>query len=155
MRSYIHQEQIRVLYGDTDSGGVVYNANYLRYFEMGRTEFMRQRVCSYREIEQTGILLPVTETWIRYKAPAYYDDLLTVETMVAELTKMSCTFAYRVMREENNREQPKLLAKGYTVHAAVNHLGKLVHLPIEITSKIADYVNPDTSKQRIRAKNNH
>ena len=152
MRSYIHSVQLRVLYGDTDSGGVVYNANYLRYFEFGRTEFMRERVCTYREIEQSGFLLPVTETWIRYKAPAHYDDLLTIETMVAELTKMSCTFAYKVVREEPGLERPKLLAKGYTVHAAVDRSGKLMRLPIDITSKIADFVNPDTPAQRLRDK---
>ncbi len=75
--------KIRVLYGDTDAGGVVYNANYLRYFEFGRTEMMRERVCSYREIEELGFILPVTECWARYKAPAFYDDLLTVETEVS------------------------------------------------------------------------
>ena len=66
--------KIRVLYGDTDAGGVVYNANYLRYFEFGRTEMMRERVCSYREIEELGFILPVTECWARYKAPAFYDE---------------------------------------------------------------------------------
>ena len=59
--SHIHRTTCRVLYGDTDAGGVVYNANYLRYFEIGRTELMREWVCSYREIEQQGIVLPVTE----------------------------------------------------------------------------------------------
>ena len=67
----------RVLYGDTDAGGVVYNANYLRFFELGRSDFMRTYVCSYREIEERGLILPVTESFARYKAPAFYDDLVT------------------------------------------------------------------------------
>ena len=65
----------RVIYGDTDAGGVVYNANYLRYFEVGRTEMMRAWAVPYSEIEKRGLVLPVTESYVRYKAPALYDDL--------------------------------------------------------------------------------
>ncbi|MDX9835043.1 MAG: acyl-CoA thioesterase, partial [Desulfobulbus sp.] len=60
----------RVIYGDTDAAGVVYNANYLRYFEIGRTEMMRAWVLPYSAIEQLGFVLPVTETYLRFKAPA-------------------------------------------------------------------------------------
>ena len=80
----VHKTNIRVLYGDTDAAGVVYYANYLRYFEKGRTEYMRDLVLSYREIEDLGLLLPVIECYSRYKAPAAYDDLLTIETSLAE-----------------------------------------------------------------------
>lgn len=131
--------KIRVLYGDTDAGGVVYNANYLRYFEFGRTEMMRERVCSYREIEELGFILPVTECWARYKAPAFYDDLLTVETEVAELSRLKCKFNYRILRESGAGTKPKLLVKGYTVHAAVTREGKLTRLPDEIISKIKTF----------------
>jgi acyl-CoA thioester hydrolase len=131
--------QIRVLYGDTDAGGVVYNANYLRYFEFGRTEMMRERVCSYREIEELGFILPVTECWARYKAPAFYDDLLTVETEITELSKLKCKFSYRIFRESEAGSKPKLLVKGYTVHAAVTRDGKLTRLPEEIIKKIETF----------------
>lgn len=131
--------QLRVLYGDTDAGGVVYNANYLRYFEFGRTEMMRERVCSYREIEELGFVLPVTECWARYKAPAFYDDLLTVETEVTELSKLKCKFSYRILRESADAPKPKLLVKGYTVHAAVTREGKLTRLPEEIINKIKSF----------------
>ncbi len=127
---------MRVLYGDTDAGGVVYNANYLRYFEIGRTELMREQVCSYNEIEKLGFILPVTECWARYKAPAFYDDLLTVETTIAEVSTLKCKFAYRVIRQEKNTERPKLLVKGYTVHAAITREGKLTRLPDELLHKI-------------------
>ena len=127
---------MRVLYGDTDAGGVVYNANYLRYFEIGRTELMREQVCSYNEIEKLGFILPVTECWARYKAPAFYDDLLTVETTIAEVSALKCKFAYRVIRQEKNTERPKLLVKGYTVHAAITREGKLTRLPDELLHKI-------------------
>ncbi len=129
----------RVLYGDTDAGGVVYNANYLRYFEIGRTELMRQWVCSYRDIEKLGFVLPVIECWSRFKSPAFYDDLLTIETTVAEVSNLKCRFSYRILRREEGLAQPKLLVKGYTVHAAVTRDGRLTRLPEEIIRKIAQF----------------
>jgi acyl-CoA thioester hydrolase len=137
MQEHIFRTTTRVLYGDTDAGGVVYNANYLRYFEIGRTELMRAWVCSYRHIESLGLVLPVTECWSRYKAPAFYDDLLTIETTVAEVSSLKCRFNYRILRGEDPLERPKLLVKGYTVHAAVTRDGKLSRLPAEIIDKIA------------------
>jgi len=136
VQEHIFKAKVRVLYGDTDAGGVVYNANFLRYFEIGRTELMREYVCSYSEIEKLGFVLPVIECWARYKAPAFYDDLLTVETTVAEVTDLKCKFAYRVVRQGKNTDRPKLLVKGYTVHAAVTKKGKLTRLPDEIIEKI-------------------
>lgn len=132
----IFKTECRVLYGDTDAGGVVYNANYLRYFEQGRTELMRERVCSYREIEQMGLILPVTETFARYKAPAFYDDLLTIETCVWELNRYTCRFNYRITRQDRDRPRPTLLVKGYTIHAAVTREGKLTRLPEDILEKL-------------------
>ncbi len=129
----------RVLYGDTDAGGVVYNANYLRYFEIGRTELMRQWVCSYRDIEKLGFVLPVIECWSRFKSPAFYDDLLTIETTVAEVSSLKCRFSYRILRREEGLGRPKLLVKGYTVHAAVTREGRLTRLPQEIIEKIAGF----------------
>ncbi|BCL62137.1 thioesterase [Desulfomarina profundi] len=136
MSENIFTTKVRVLYGDTDAGGVVYNANYLRYFEMGRTELMRDHVCSYREIEERGFVLPVTECWARYKAPAFYDDLLIIETIVAEVTRIKCKFSYRILRNEQDGKRPRLLVKGFTVHAAITREGKLTRLPDEIIRRI-------------------
>ncbi|TKB27192.1 acyl-CoA thioesterase [Desulfopila sp. IMCC35006] len=133
------QTTVRVLYGDTDAGGVVYNANYLRYFEIGRTELMRAWVCSYSDIEKLGFVLPVIECWSRFKAPAVYDDLLTIETTIAELSRLKCKFNYRIIKQEQGLERPKLLVKGYTVHAAVTRAGKLTRLPEDIFQKISQY----------------
>jgi acyl-CoA thioester hydrolase len=132
----IHRITCRVLYGDTDAGGVVYNANYLRYFEIGRTELMREWVCSYRDIEKMGLILPVTECYTRFKAPAFYDDLLTIETSLTELKKISCRFCYRITREEAGQSKQKLLVKGYTVHASINREGRLTNLPEDILGKL-------------------
>ena len=123
--------QYRVIYGDTDAGGVVYNANYLRYFEMGRTEMMRDRHMPYSEIEERGLIIPVTESYLRFKAPARYDDLITIDTSLLEVKKVSCRFNYRVLRHEQAGKE-QLLVKGFTVHACVNREGKLTPFPQDI-----------------------
>lgn len=120
--------QVRVLYGDTDSGGVVYYANYYRFFEAGRNEFIRNRVCSYKDLEDRGFILPVVECHARYKAPAVYDDLLLVETRLTDIRNVSCRFDNRVIREADG----KLLVKGYTIHAIVDMDGKLSKFPTDI-----------------------
>src|SRR6185436_21096087 len=77
---------IRVIYGDTDQMGFVYYANYLRFFEAGRNEYLRAKGAPYREVEaELGIRLPVVEATVHYKAPARYDDLLVVETELAQV----------------------------------------------------------------------
>ncbi len=114
----------RVIYGDTDTGGVMYYGNYLRLFEIGRTELLRAHGLTYREIEESeGLILPVVEAHVRYKAPAHYDDLLTVETRLAEVKPHRVRFDYEIKREG------RLLAQGYTVHAPVTKEGRLCRFP--------------------------
>jgi acyl-CoA thioester hydrolase len=125
----------RVIYGDTDAAGVVYNANYLRYFEIGRTEMMRAWALPYRAIEELGCILPVTESYLRFKAPAAYDDMLTIATSLVEVSKVSCRFHYAVSRHDKDRTT--LLVKGFTVHACVNRQGKLTPFPPVVLEKIA------------------
>lgn len=142
MKDTCHRTPYRVIYGDTDAAAVVYNANYLRFFEIGRTEMMRDTVCSYHEIESQGILLPVTECFVRYKAFACYDDLLQIETRLVWLKKVSCKFSYRLLREAPNSGKETLIAKGYTIHAAVNRKGKLTPLPAELLPKLQTLLPP-------------
>lgn len=125
----------RVIYGDTDAAGVVYNANYLRYFEIGRTEMMRAWALPYSAIEQLGCILPVTESYLRFKAPAAYDDLLTIATSLVEVSKVSCRFHYAISREADD-SRAILLAKGFTSHACVNRQGKLTPFPTLVLDKI-------------------
>lgn len=126
--SMVHRCSCRVLYGDTDAGGVVYYANYLRYFEQGRTELMRERVMPYSSLEADGIIMPVVECQVRYKASAKYDDLLVIETTVGTVKPVSCRFDYRIIREADN----KILVLGHTVNAAVDQNGKLVRFPKDL-----------------------
>jgi acyl-CoA thioester hydrolase len=122
----------RVIYGDTDQMGVVYYANYLRFFEAGRTEFTRVKGLSYRVIEeQYRVMLPVIEATVHYKQPARYEDLLTVETSLTELRRASARFRYRVLRGD------ELLATGHTVHACVDAEGKVARVPKELLDRLA------------------
>ena len=131
----VHKTTCRVLYGDTDAAGVVYYANYLRYFERGRTEYMRDLVLTYREIEDLGLLLPVIECYSRYKAPKSYDDLLTIKKSLSKLKNVSCRFNYRIYKNGSDNSLT-LLAKGHTVHAAVNREGRLTRLPAHVLEKL-------------------
>lgn len=138
----IHLCTCRVLYGDTDAGGVVYNANYLRYFEQGRSSFMREYVSSYKALEELGFILPVVESYLRYKASARYDDILTIKTSMQQVSTISWRFNHHVLRAEDE----KLLVKGFTVHAAVNRQGKLAKLPPEYVAKIQAIAAPFPAK---------
>lgn len=135
----LHALQYRVLYGDTDSGGVVYYGNYLRYFEAGRTEYMRDQGFSYKKLEDSGLILPVVESYIRYKASARYDDLLLIQTSLVEMKKVSCRFNYKILRAEDE----KFLVKGFTTHAVVDREGKLARFPSEVYQLLSSLVAVD------------
>lgn len=133
-----HTCQYRVIYGDTDKAGVVYHANYLRFFEMGRTEYMRSVVSrSYAELEREGIVLPVAELFIRYKAPARYDDLLTIVTSIRDIQRFSISFNYEIHRVEDAR----LLVKGTTKHVAIDIDGRLCPVPKPVVSALRQLKN--------------
>ncbi len=106
---------VRVRYAETDQMGVVYHSNYFIWFEMGRVEYLRQLGFDYKQMEIVDDChLPVVEATCRYKAPAHYDDLLTIETRVIALRSGVIKFAYRLLRE------PQLLAEAQTTHVVVD-----------------------------------
>lgn len=88
---------LRVRYQETDQMGVVYHANYLNWFEIGRTEWVRQAGISYKEMEARGLLLPVTDVEASFKQPALYDEWITVFTQVAEMSSLRVRFESRVL----------------------------------------------------------
>jgi len=109
--------ELRVRYAETDQMGVVYYANYLVWFEIGRVEFLRSLGFDYKQIEiEDGCILPVVEANCRYKAPARYDDLLLIEATPTLLRGSLLKFAYRIIRASNAREGQLVLAEGETVH---------------------------------------
>src|SRR5260370_13916759 len=108
-----HDAYLRVLYSETDKMGVVYHANYLVWFEIGRTEFCRARGFSYREMEENdNAFLVVVESYCRYKAPAYYDDQLLVRTHITELRRRSLRFGYEILRVSDGA----VISEGETRH---------------------------------------
>jgi len=111
-----HATQIRVRYADTDQMKVVYHGKYLEYFEVGRAALIRSLGLPYSELETRGILLPVIEAYAKYRKPARYDDLLSVDAMVSELPAATLRISYHVFR--STEDEP--LAEGYTVHSFVN-----------------------------------
>nr|WP_284680886.1 thioesterase family protein [Aceticella autotrophica] len=107
-----YDTKIRVHYGETDKMGVVYYANYLNWFEIGRTEFFRSLGMTYRELEDNNIMLPVIEAYCKYLISALYDDLLIIRTKIEFLKYTRICFAYDIIREDDK----KLLAVGRTEH---------------------------------------
>ena len=115
---------VRVTYRDTDQMGHAYYANHLVWFEIGRTEFVRQLGRSYREIESEGVFLPVVSVQVGYRAPARYDDLLEVRTRVVKLSHVGIAFDYRIVRIEPN--DGAVIAEGSSRHAFVDRDGKVL-----------------------------
>src|SRR5918911_2148926 len=121
-----HETQVRVRYAETDRMGVVYHANFLIWFEIGRTEFCRARGFAYREMEEDeSSFLVVAEVYCRYKAPAYYDDDLIVRTHITELRRRSVRFGYEIVRADNNQ----VIAEGETGHVVTDAEGRVRSMP--------------------------
>jgi len=108
---------VRVRYAETDQMGIVYYANYLVWFEIGRVEVLRTLGLSYRMLEvDHQCILPVVEATCRYRSPARYDDEILIETRPTVLRGAVIKFGYRILRKAVEGEEPKLLAEGETVH---------------------------------------
>lgn len=123
--------QLRIIYGDTDQMGVVYYANYLRFFEAARNEWLRAKGARWRDVEDThAIYLPVAEAKVNYKRPARYDDVIVVETRLGDLGKVSLRFDYRVLRGED------ILAHGHTIHACVSRDGDIREFPEALLAQL-------------------
>jgi acyl-CoA thioester hydrolase len=115
--------EIRVIFGDTDQMGVVYYANYLRYFEGARAEYWRALGRSYKDLEDAGVALPVIEAHCNYKRPARYEDLLQIDIEIGEVRGASLRFVYAV------RRGGELLAEGHTRHAVIGTDGRPRAMP--------------------------
>ena len=103
---------VRVIFADTDAMGIVYHTNYIKWFEVGRTEMMRQAGFPYGELEKAGMWLPVVSVNCEYKAPAYYDDILTIAAWVENLGGVSVVIGYEITKKETG----ELLVTGSSRH---------------------------------------
>ena len=134
---------VRVTYADTDKLGIIYYANYLKYFEQGRTELMRSLGVRYRDLEiQRKLFLPAVEARVEYKAPSRYDDLLTVRTWIADMGKASISFECDVVDKDLGG---KLCARGFSRHAIVNDLWRTTRIPDDLRALLAPYVGQGPS----------
>jgi len=122
----------RVIYGDTDQMGVVYYANYLRWFEKGRSELLRQIGLPYKTIEAQGFHFPVTEVSCRYFKSAHYDDMITIATQLTSVGRATLTFDYTISRECDGSS----LASGSTRHACIDTDGRITRIPSVLAERL-------------------
>lgn len=142
--------RIRVIYADTDAMGIVYHTNYIRWFEIGRTELFRDMGISPSDAEATGFNLPLTKVYCHYHFPTHYDEIVLLETEIDYLKWVSIKFTYRIWNESRGN----LLTEGYTVHACTNRSGGIVRIPAHISDKIRSYYPiPKEQKQTYGNKN--
>ena len=127
---------VRASYRDTDQMAVVYHANYLVYFEMGRVEWLRQHGMSYRTMEQRGVLIPLTSASLEFKRPAHFDDLLVVRTRLAEITRVRLRLGYELLRDG------ELLATGETAHVFADPALR----PVRVTQAVVEFLRSGTGE---------
>lgn len=123
MPATVHEMEIRVRYQETDGQRRVHHANYLTYFEMGRTEMLRSHGHTYRAFEDAGLFMVVADVSCKYHAPAEYDDLLVLRTRVEKIGAAHIKHAYEVIRGTT------ILATGTTTVVCVDAEGKVRRLP--------------------------
>lgn len=115
--------RVRVRYAETDRMGLLHHANYLVYFEQARTELLRDQARTYKDLEDAGYFLVLAKVEVKYRAPAHYDDVLTVRTTVTRASPVRLEHSYEVRRDD------KVLAVGATTLACVDRAGKLQAMP--------------------------
>jgi acyl-CoA thioester hydrolase len=112
-------------YYETDQMGIIHHSNYYRYFEVARTDYLKQLVdMTYKDVEAVGVRMPLTETHCKYITPALYDDELTITTEIKEMTIVRISFNYRITRESDGA----LIAEGQTMHAFTNEANRPINL---------------------------
>jgi acyl-CoA thioester hydrolase len=127
----ISRSDLRVRFCETDLMGIVHHAQYLTYFEAGRVDWLRRRGITYTSWTAGGVHLPVVDATLKYRAPAHFEDILTVETRLAELRWASLRYAYRITRGND------LLAEGETRLACVDGSHVLRRLPPDVLAVLA------------------
>ena len=123
----------RVRYPETDRMGVAHHTHYFVWFELGRTELMREAGCAYGALEdRDGVFFPVIEAGAEYRLPARYDEVLTIETRLVKTGGVRVRFDYVLRRQED----AQVLAKGYTVHASCGRDGRPARLPDSLRDRL-------------------
>lgn len=131
--SRVTTSAVRVRYAETDKMGVVYHSNYLVWFEIGRTDWLRDTGWTYRSMEEEGIQLPVIEAHCEYRLGARYDDEVEIRTRARKLSPVRVQFDYEAAR----RADGAIFATGYTVHATIDRSGRPVRMPDRVKDLFA------------------
>jgi acyl-CoA thioester hydrolase len=134
MRSYKYIQEIRVRYSETDQMGYVYYGVYASYFEVTRVEAMRNLGVSYKELELSGIMMPVSEYSIKYKRPCKYDELLRIEVVIKEMPAARIRFYYSTFNEQN-----ELANEAYTELFFMDAHQRPVRAPEMLTNALDNY----------------
>jgi len=116
--------EIRVPFADTDAMAIVHHANYLRYFEVARVGWLREKGHDYRDWQKRGQHLPLVESYCKYRKPARFEDILQI-TVKPRIEKVRVVFDYQIF----NKDSGELLTEGHTIHVAVNEQLKVIALP--------------------------
>ena len=116
------ETQIRVEYHHTDQMGIVHHSNYVKFFEVARTEWLRQAGLTYAEMERRGVMMPIVDVQIKYRQPAYYDELIKVKAIVEEMPMARMTFKYEI-RGEDGRD----IASGLTTLGFIDKTTRRPH----------------------------
>ncbi|MFM7168110.1 MAG: acyl-CoA thioesterase [Planctomycetaceae bacterium] len=123
-----HQHEIRVRYSETDAMGFLHHANYLCYFEIGRTELFRAQGGNYRRMEELGLFFVVAKVQVRYRRPARYDDLLTLHTKISRATTVRLEHQYQLFKGS------ELLAEAESTLACVDGQGSVQMIPQDLVA---------------------
>lgn len=122
----------RVRYSEVDRFGIAHNKHYFEWFEIGRTEYCRQKGISYKEIEEKGFVLVVVEAFCRYRRPLRYDDRFLIQVACREAKPKKIVFTYRLL----SFDRSTILAQGYTIHVPVNAKGEVISLPDNLLASL-------------------
>ncbi len=122
----------RVRYSETDQMGVAHNKNYFEWFEIGRTEFCREKKIPYKSIEEQGIYLVVVESFCQYKKPLRYDERIIIQVKLGEASPKKIVFEYVIFSSDKNR----VAAQGRSVHVPTNSKARVIPLPEGILQKL-------------------
>jgi len=134
---YVHETKIRVRYSETDQMGYVYNGNYAQYYEVGRVEMLRSLGMSYQSMENAGVMMPLLELKCKFIKPAYYDQEITIKTIVSKLPGVRILFDYELFNEDGD-----LINLGHTTLVFFDMEKKKPCLPPEnFMSRITQYFN--------------
>lgn len=136
--------KIRVNFYDTDAMAVVHHANYIRWFEIGRVEYLRSIGITLNDLMEDGFVFPITDVAAKFHSPGYYDDDLLIETTATELNKIKMAFDYKVIREKDK----KLLVTGHTQNVYTSRkTGKITRLTEKYYTKLEEAMKKELENQ--------